>query len=143
MKLFTAILSLVASASAIDLYAFSDYGCRGSWVRCAGINPNVCCTGSGFSVSALGIPIGWQITLIGSTGGGCNTWGASGTNNGQSNICVNGGYYTGEWYRFNGRKRDEAAAVVSSECQRPDKLGLADGTEFDLTSLGDDELKTM
>ncbi|KAM7198763.1 hypothetical protein V8F20_006078 [Naviculisporaceae sp. PSN 640] len=142
MKSFATILSLVASASAIDLYAYSNYGCSGNWARCTNLNPNVCCQASGSSVSALGIPIGWHITLIGSTGGGCNTWGASNTNNGQSNVCVNGGYYTGEWYRFNGRKRAEDSAV-GSDCQKPDILGLADGSEFDLSTLAEDELDAL
>ncbi|KAM7213900.1 hypothetical protein V8F06_010719 [Rhypophila decipiens] len=141
MKSFAAILSLVAAASAIDLYAFNNYNCGGTWGRCANINPNVCCVGSGFSVQALGIPIGWHITLHGRSGGGCNGGGASNTNQGQSHVCVNGGFYTGSFYTFNGKKR--AAGSPESECQRPDVLGFADGTEYDLSSLTDDEIDAL
>jgi hypothetical protein len=43
------LLTLAATASAVDVRAYSNTGCNGGWVGCAGINPGVCCV---FSNSA-------------------------------------------------------------------------------------------
>ncbi|RYP11829.1 hypothetical protein DL767_011444 [Monosporascus sp. MG133] len=67
MKYLAAILSLVATASAIDLYLHTNNDCGGgNTLRCNGINPNVCCgtdaNDSPFQSAAVrGIPNNWNI----------------------------------------------------------------------------------
>ncbi|KAK4223605.1 hypothetical protein QBC38DRAFT_459186 [Podospora fimiseda] len=149
MKFFAVLTSLVASASAIDVYLHTDNDCGSSWFRCNSINPNICCgvtptfTNYG-SVAARGIPTFWNVQLRGYRNGVCNSLQTIDPNWGSSFICsrANGYFtYTGVGYNFYGRKRAESEPA--EECQRPNALGLPDGTEYDLTGLSDDELNAL
>ncbi|KAK4220775.1 hypothetical protein QBC38DRAFT_378342 [Podospora fimiseda] len=150
MKFFAVLTSLVATASAIDLYLHTDNNCGGSnALRCNGINPNTCCgvgaNGSPYqSVAARGIPTIWNVQLRGYRGGNCNILETISGNGGGTFICnrSNNFRYTGAGYNFVGRKR-AADTAVGEECQRPNALVLADGSEYDLTDLSDEEFKTL
>jgi hypothetical protein len=141
---FLALLNLVAVASAIDLYAHGATNCQGGAGVCSNINPGVCCVGSGGSVAARGIPLGWRIQLRAYTGGGCTNLDRRVDSGGAVNwLCIQGGFFTGQSYIFNGRKRDEDVQYDESECQKPDKLALPDGSLYDLTGLTDEEFDVM
>ncbi|KAF5023279.1 hypothetical protein F66182_4660 [Fusarium sp. NRRL 66182] len=137
------LASLVATVSAVDCYLHTNNNCGGASLRCNGINPNTCCGVDGSSpyqsVAIRGIPLGWNLQLRGYANGRCSTLQTISGNNGNDWICnrSNGFRYTGCGYNFVGRKRDDP--VSKSECTRPNVLELADGTEYDLTSLDQDD----
>lgn len=148
MKYLPTFVSLVATASAVDLYYHGTTNCDTgvAWVRCSNINPDTCCAyNAGIeylgSIAIRGIVQGWNIQLRGYTGGGnCAGLSTITGNGGASHICKRG-VYTGQGYNFVGKKRAEPAG--NSECQRPDTLGLPDGTEFDLAGLEDEDFRNM
>jgi hypothetical protein len=143
MKFFATLLTLVAVASAIDLYGHSDTNCGGNYGVCSNMEPNRCCGASGGSVAARGIPIGWRVEVRSYTGGACtNLAQIIGNGASQSFVCVRGGFFTGVGYNFYGRKRDDGA-VDQSECAKPDTLVLTDGTQYDLTGLADEEFDAV
>jgi hypothetical protein len=154
MKYLVALVSLVATASAIDLYLERNNDCGGgSALRCNGINPDTCCgtdaSNSPYqSIAVRGIPAGWNLQGRGYVGGRCNRLSTVSGNNGGDWICnrSNGFRYTGAGWNFvGGRLGRRAEPVIGgrSECQRPDALVLADGTEYDLTSLNDDDFESL
>ncbi|KAK3996593.1 hypothetical protein QBC44DRAFT_304100 [Cladorrhinum sp. PSN332] len=137
------ITSLRSSSSAIDLYLHTNNDCGGdNALRCSNINPNVCCgvnaNGSPYqSIAARGIPTFWNVQARGYDAGQYSRLQTISGNNGDNWICnrSNGFRYTGAGYNFVGRKRVDPA--IGAECQRPNALVLADGTEYDLASLSD------
>ncbi|KAI9148464.1 hypothetical protein HJFPF1_12296 [Paramyrothecium foliicola] len=144
MKFFAAFINLVAVASAIDLYAHGSTDCSGNAGVCTNMPPNTCCVGSGGSVAARGIPIGWHVELRAYTGGGCRHLGPVIGSGGAVNwLCARGGFWTGSGYNFYGRKRDDSVEVDDSECIRPDTLLLADGSEYDLSVLNAEEFDIL
>ncbi|KAF4986225.1 hypothetical protein FDECE_16060 [Fusarium decemcellulare] len=146
MKFLAAFVNLVATASAVDLYLHQNNNCGDSSLRCNGIDPDRCCGTSSNSspyqsVAVRGIQGGWNVQCRGYDGGLCNRLQTVSGNNGNDWICnrSNGFRYTGVGYNFVGKKR----AASETECQRPDALVLADGTEYDLTSLNDDDFDSL
>jgi hypothetical protein len=144
----------IATVSAVDLYYHGHNACstRDPWVRCSNFNPDTCCrydngpTYQG-SIAVRGIVQGWHIQLRAYTGGACQNL-ESITGNGNAQHICKSGLYSGQGYNFVGKKRAEpdagtAATGSSSECQRPDTLGLPDGTEFNLVGLDDEDYNTM
>ncbi|GKU14530.1 unnamed protein product [Fusarium langsethiae] len=108
------LLTLAATVSAIDVRAYSDTGCNGAWVGCAGLNPNVCCVFSNsassgrLSISVNAIPSSWRIRGEANTGGGCTYLANQQDSNGNTDICMtysSRGDRTGGSYWFVGRKR--------------------------------------
>ncbi|KAK4655979.1 hypothetical protein QC762_307225 [Podospora pseudocomata] len=150
MKFLATLLTLAASASAIDLYLHTDNNCGGSnALRCNGINPNTCCgtnaNGSPYqSVAVRGIQQGWNIQCRGYDNGQCNRLQTISGNNGGNFICnrSNGFRYSGVGYNFIGRKR-AIDSPLKPECQRPNALVLEDGSEFDLTGLSEEEFDAL
>lgn len=154
MKFLASLACLVASVSAIDLYFHTNNDCGGSnGLVCSNMNPNTCCGTSSTtqfqSVALRGIPSGWNLQLRGYTNGNCNQLQTISGNNGNNWICnrSNGFRYSGVGWNFIGKKRaeDSAAAAIESEadCQRPDILVLADGTEYDISGLSDDDFTSL
>ncbi|KAK4198514.1 hypothetical protein QBC40DRAFT_256027 [Triangularia verruculosa] len=156
MKYTTALLALVASASAIDLYLHGNNDCGGSELRCNNRNPNTCCGTNAStpyrSVAVRGIPSGWSLQGRGYDQGNCNRLQTISGNNGNLWICnrSNNFFYTGVGYNFVSRKRNGVdvpvgvvAKDVKEECQRPDALVLEDGTEYDLTSLNEENFDSL
>lgn len=155
MKFLAALVSLVATASAVDLYLERNNDCGGgNALRCNGINPNTCCgtnqSDSPYqSIAVRGIPEGWNLQGRGYAGGNCARLMTVSGNNGNRWICnrSNGFRYSGAGYNFvnlaSRVKRDEPEVVKKSECQRPNALVLADGSEYDLTSLTDDDFENL
>ncbi|ETS88079.1 hypothetical protein PFICI_01907 [Pestalotiopsis fici W106-1] len=150
MKFLATLLSLAATASAIDLYLHTNNNCGDDSLRCNGLNPDTCC---GFvtssspyqSIAVRGIPSGWNLQGRGYDGNNCNRLQTVSGNNGNDWICnrSNGFRYTGAGYNFVGRKRAEGAGGAASNCQRPNALVLANGTEYDLTTLEDPEFEEL
>ncbi|KDN61208.1 hypothetical protein CSUB01_12307 [Colletotrichum sublineola] len=124
------LLTLAATASAIDIRAYTGTGCNGGWVGCANINPNA------------------------STGGGCSFVANEQDSNGNTDICMtfsSRGDRTGGTYWFVGRKRadDESCPAEQPDggkCEsgvKPDTLGLADGTEYSIAGLTDEKVQEL
>ncbi|CAF3468778.1 unnamed protein product [Fusarium graminearum] len=158
---FSAILlTLAATASAVDVRAYSNSGCNGGWVGCAGINPGVCCVFSNsassgrLSVSVNAIPSSWRIRGEANTGGGCTYLANQQDSNGNTDICMtysSRGDRTGGSYSFVGRKR---AADNSCPAEQPDGgkceagvkpglLGLSDGTVYNIADLSDEKVEEL
>lgn len=78
--------------------------------------------------------------MRGYIGGNCANLVLVEGNNGRDGFCFEGGY-SGIGYNFVGRKRAESED--NSECERPDALGLPDGTEYDLTGLDEEEYTNL
>lgn len=162
---FSAILlTLAATASAVDVRAYSDTGCNGGWVGCANINPGVCCVFSNsassgrlsVSVNAVRatsffhlaygpietnksqqIPSSWRIRGEANTGGGCTYLANQQDSNGNTDICMtysSRGDRTGGSYSFVGRKR---AADNSCPAEQPDGGKCEAGVKPDLLGLSD------
>ncbi|KAF4975468.1 hypothetical protein FZEAL_7747 [Fusarium zealandicum] len=154
------LLTLAATASAVDVRAHTGTSCSGGWVGCAGINPSVCCgfsnsAGSGrLSVSVNAIPSSWRIRAQSNTGGGCTFLASEQDSNGNTDICMaygSRGDRTGGSYWFVGRKRadDESCPAEQpggGKCEavvKPDTLGLADGTVYSIAGLTDEKLQEL
>ncbi|GKT44497.1 uncharacterized protein ColSpa_04678 [Colletotrichum spaethianum] len=134
------LLTLAATASAIDVRAYTSSGCDGGWVGCANINPN--------------IPSSWRIRGEANTGGGCSFLANQQDSNGNTDICMSyssRGDRTGGSYWFVGRKRadDESCPAEqpgSGKCEasvKPDTLGLADGTKYSIIGLTDEKVQEL
>ncbi|KAK1976143.1 hypothetical protein LZ30DRAFT_667343 [Colletotrichum cereale] len=160
MYFSTLLLTLAATASAVDVRAYTSSGCNGGWVGCAGINPNVCCVFSNsassgrLSVSVNAIPSSWRIRGEANTGGGCSFLANQQDSNGNTDICMtysSNGDRTGGSYWFVGRKRanDElcpAEQPGGGKCEasvKPNTLGLADGTEYSIAGLTDVKVQEL
>ncbi|KAM0237870.1 hypothetical protein ACHAP5_008878 [Fusarium lateritium] len=154
------LLTLAATASAVDVRAYSNTGCNGGWVGCGGINPGVCCVFSNsassgrLSVSVNAIPSSWRIRGEANTGGGCTYLANQQDSNGNTDICMtysSRGDRTGGSYTFVGRKRADDQSCPAEQpgggkCEasvKPNTLGLADGTKYDITGLTDEKVEEL
>lgn len=142
MKFLSTLLSLFATASAIDLYMHGTSDCSGGSIVFTNKNPDICFgdwNAASRTIALRAIPRGWNVELRGYSGGFCNTLRTVKGNNGGNWICDgdNGVRFSGVGYNFVGKKRaePEPEPSVGSECERPDALLLADGTKYDLSSL--------
>lgn len=152
--LTAALLTLVGSASAVDLYFHVNGDCSGSAVVCSNMNPNTCC-GVGArdiypSVAVRGIPTNWNLNCRGHFGGGCTFVRQARNSNGANWVCLNDsqGWYSGIGYSFVGKKRDEItpageAGAAAEECAKPDLAVFADGTQLALAGLEDADYNKM
>ncbi|KAL8386364.1 hypothetical protein RB599_007980 [Gaeumannomyces hyphopodioides] len=160
MHFSTILLSLAATASAIDIRAHGDASCRGGFRSCTNINPSVCCSFSGsassglLSISIAAIPTDWRITGEAYTGGGCTHTGGQWNSNGTPDICMpfsSRGDRTGGRYWFRNRKRADDRSCPAEQpgvgkCEaavKPDTLVLADGTKYNISGLADDKVEEM
>jgi len=153
-------LGLAATAFGIDIRAHTGDGCAGSYVACVNINPNVCCSFSSSrssgrsSIAVVAIPTNWRIRARAYTEGGCSAFGGERDSGGSTTICLpytTRGDRTGGNYWFLNRKRadDESCPAEqpgAGKCEavvKPDTLGLADGTEYDITGLPDEKITEL
>ncbi|KAK0674516.1 hypothetical protein QBC41DRAFT_341963 [Cercophora samala] len=155
MKFLATLLTLAATASAVDLYLHVDNDCGSSGFRCTSIGPNSCCgtisNNSPYqSVSVRDIQQLWNIQCLGYDGGMCNRRRTISDYTGGDFICnrSNGFRYTGVEYRSLGWERATGSSASAlkeeeEECQRPDALVLGDGSEFDLAGLSDEEFDAL
>ncbi|TLD27047.1 hypothetical protein PspLS_04319 [Pyricularia sp. CBS 133598] len=155
MRFSSLVLGLAATASAIDIRGHDQDVCRGGYVACVNVDPNVCCTfGGKASIWVAAIPSAWRIRAQSSTGGGCTYLATEGDNNGTQDICLaytSRGLRTGARYWFLNRKRAEdetcpAAQPDGGKCEasvKPNVLGLADGTEYNIEGLSDEKVAEM
>ncbi|KXJ90438.1 hypothetical protein Micbo1qcDRAFT_226395 [Microdochium bolleyi] len=139
------LLALVGTAAAVDVGLLLQNDCNADAVFCTGYNPNTCCGGaSWWGASLKYVPRDWALELRLHTGGSCGPVQYSVRADGQD-ICfrsIAGKTTTGAGYGFLGRKRadeDGAAGAQGTECQRPDLLRLADGTEYSLKELSQEQ----
>ncbi|KAI0469795.1 hypothetical protein GGR56DRAFT_668436 [Xylariaceae sp. FL0804] len=151
MQLLGSLASLFTTVSALDIYLHQNNNCGDSSLRCNEASPGYCCgTSSNVSpyesVTLRGIESGWNLQLTGYDGGVCTNVQTTSGNNGNPWICnrSNGFKYTGAQYAFVGStKRGAAATGSNSACRRPNALVLADGTEYDLSGLDDDDFENL
>lgn len=194
MRFSSIVLGLAAAVSAIDIRGHDQDICRGGYVACVNIDPNVCCTFDGKAsiwVAAVRdvpsllnpspllqfpiykkapkrkrkkdltcrnestqIPPAWRIRARSMTGGGCSYLATEGDNNGTQDICLaytSRGLRTGARYWFLNLKRAEdetcpAAQPEGGKCEasvKPNVLGLADGTEYNIEGLSDEKVAEM
>ncbi|WYZ42274.1 hypothetical protein EsH8_V_001169 [Colletotrichum jinshuiense] len=154
------LLTLAATASAIDIRAHVGDGCVGSYTACVNINPNVCCSFSSSvssgrsSIAVVAIPSNWRIRTESYTGGGCAATGGRRDSAGSTTVClpyITRGDRTGGSYYFLSRKRanDESCPAEqpgAGKCEavvKPDTLGLADGTEYNIAGLTDEKVQEL
>ncbi|KAK1702306.1 uncharacterized protein CLUP02_07094 [Colletotrichum lupini] len=154
------LVVLAATASAIDIRAHVGDNCAGGSVACTNINPNVCCSFSSSassgrsSIAVAAIPSNWRIRTEAYTGGGCSFFGGQRDSGGSTSVCLpytTRGDRTGGQYWFLNRKRavDESCPTEqpgAGKCEavvKPDTLGLADGTEYDIVGLTDEKLQEL
>ncbi|KAK4207822.1 hypothetical protein QBC37DRAFT_405828 [Rhypophila decipiens] len=143
------LLSLVATASAIDIYAYrSNEQCKGTdYLMCTNRNPGDCCAGAnGNAYRAIGvraIPSSWNIIGRGHRDAYCGPVRYAAASNGATDVCAGGNYYSGGSYIFAGKKhkRSGNSADVSTrssgEACKADLVVLGDDTKYDLTKLDD------
>ncbi|KAL0936273.1 uncharacterized protein CTRU02_208488 [Colletotrichum truncatum] len=159
MYLPSLLLALAATASAIDIRAYTGDNCAGGYVACVNINPNVCCSFSSVessvrsSIAMVAIPSSWNIRAESYTGGGCKTSGGLGDSDGSATVCLpqkTWGDRTGGKYWFPSRKRADLSCPAdqpdAGKCEavvKPDTLGLADGTEYNIAGLSDEEIQKL
>ncbi|CEI67685.1 hypothetical protein FVEN_g9504 [Fusarium venenatum] len=154
------ILTLAATASAVDLRAWSGASCNGSFRACVGLNPNVCCSftdsaSSGLlSISVNAIPSSWRIRAEAYTGGGCRYIANQQDSNGNTDLCLSygsrGDRTAGKYY-FIGRKRADdlscpAEQPGSGKCEaavEPNALGLVEGTMYDIAGLTEEKIQEL
>ncbi|KAH9438250.1 hypothetical protein MCOR02_001888 [Pyricularia oryzae] len=155
MRFSSIVLGLAAAVSAIDIRGHDQDICRGGYVACVNIDPNVCCAFDGkASIWVAAIPPAWRIRARSMTGGGCSYLATEGDNNGTQDICLaytSRGLRTGARYWFLNLKRAEdetcpAAQPEGGKCEasvKPNVLGLADGTEYNIEGLSDEKVAEM
>ncbi|EYB29736.1 hypothetical protein FG05_30214 [Fusarium graminearum] len=153
------LLAFAATASAVDLRAWTGSSCDGAFLACVGLNPNVCCVfsnsaGSGrLSVSVNAIPNAWRIRTQANTGGGCTYMANEQESNGRTDLCMaynSRGDRTGAKYWFLGRKRAAAkscpAEQADGKCEataEPNALGLVDGTMYNIAGLSEEKVQEL
>ncbi|EPE28635.1 hypothetical protein GLAREA_09756 [Glarea lozoyensis ATCC 20868] len=154
--IFGAVAANIATVSAVDVYFWvdSDTCHGGTYLKCGGLNPNTCCSvtssyAGAYSVSYLGIPTDWYLVLGTYRARSCKTLQGAVAVDHTTNHCFKAlagkrDFLSGD-YRFDNKKRDSLDAPTTSdeskkECQSPDILGLADGTEFGLAGLDEETL---
>lgn len=144
MKLSSALASLVSVASALDLTLHTDDTCGGTIIVCGHVNPGTCCsTGSDGSFRSVG--------ARNSSSGPNGEFFAYSKPNCVSPTLVRGACSPPGEYRsasmrrpISSRKRAAESAVDDeSGCTRPDALILADGTQYDLSTLDDAEFDSL
>jgi hypothetical protein len=144
----------ISAAAAVDGYLHTTPDCSlrsgpgwfGSYLRCNNMLPRTCCgidtIDSPYqSLAIRSIMDGYSVRAYGYIGGNCTTLRGFGGNNWNSQLCIpySGFNFTG--LNLNNGNRKRVSGKVG--CQRPDALVLPDGTEYDLSGLGDDEFKNI
>jgi hypothetical protein len=146
MHFFQVLITLgsVASVSAIDGYLHWLNACTGSHIICRDLQPERCCNSGRASDSFGGIafraiPTDWRVV-----GEAHYTWdctGSSAAASGAPNIChsIKGwvGSYGAAKYYFPGKKRRDETGDSACTPVRPNAIGLANGTQYDLGDLPD------
>ncbi|KAI8175814.1 hypothetical protein K4K54_004980 [Colletotrichum sp. SAR 10_86] len=100
------------------------------------------------------IPSNWRIRAEAYTGGGCSFTGGQYDSNGGTTICLpytTRGDRTGGKYWFLNRKRADdlscpAEQPGAGKCEavvKPDVLGLADGTAYNIADLADEKVQEL
>ncbi|GKU08000.1 transcription factor [Fusarium langsethiae] len=159
MNQLAAFTLLLPAVAAMDAYLFMTPDCTvgsgpgggfGAYLRCNDLRANTCCgidtADSPFhSASIQGVRDGFLVLLSGYNGGNCTKRLIRSDNNGHSRICI---YDLGPQYNYTGCDYSSGFSAKDSlngkaGCQRPDVLGLPDGTEYDLSSLSDDSFKEL
>jgi hypothetical protein len=157
------LLTLAATASAIDIRGWTGNSCIGSYTACTGVNPNICCEFSqssssnrvSISVTAVSetssllayrsvrtnssqqIPRSWRIQGNSWTGGRCRYIATSLNSDGASEICLSytsRGDRTGGSYTFLSRKRAEDE---SCPAEQPDGGRCEASVKPDILGLED------
>jgi len=154
MKLLVALAPFISAAAAVDGYLHTTPDCVirtgpgwfGSYLRCNNMLPSTCCGIDSIdspyqSLAVRSIMDGYSVRAYGYIGGNCTTLRGFGGNNWNSQLCIpySGFNFTG--LNLNNGNRKRVSGKVG--CHRPDALVLPDGTEFDLSGLGDDDFKNM
>ncbi|EHK98520.1 hypothetical protein M7I_5664 [Glarea lozoyensis 74030] len=128
--IFGAVAANIATVSAVDVYFWvdSDTCHGGTYLKCGGLNPNTCCSVTSSYAGAYSGAVAVDHT----------------TNHCFKALAGKRDFLSGD-YRFDNKKRDSLDAPTTSdeskkECQSPDILGLADGTEFGLAGLDEETL---
>ncbi|KAG8664884.1 hypothetical protein FPOAC2_13786 [Fusarium poae] len=154
------LLTLAATASAIDIRGWTGNSCIGSYTACTGVNPNICCefsqssSSNRVSISVTAIPRSWRIQGNSWTGGRCRYIATSLNSDGASEICLSytsRGDRTGGSYTFLSRKRAEDESCPAEQpdggrCEasvKPDILGLEDGTVYNIAGLTDEKVEEL
>ncbi|EJT70064.1 hypothetical protein GGTG_12237 [Gaeumannomyces tritici R3-111a-1] len=144
MKPFIAVLSLLGTASAVDVAMYQSSNCKGGFLVCRGLSPHVCCASGIIFASAIpsNVPQG---SVVRAYKGICA--GISPGPDLRPSICndVTGYNFTSVMAITAGisKKRAAGPAATPAECVRPDTLVLGDGTAYDLTGLSDGDFENL
>ena len=142
------LLGLAATAAAIDIrfhYGDDQGKCEAAYTACVGSSARNCCVYGGTyasTASVVAVPSAWTITANGYRGRGCEVQQFQGIGRGKD-VCLGhvGPSYSGAFYYFGGKKRDEDQKCEGE--QRVNQLGLEDGTIYDIVGLSDNEIDEM
>ncbi|KAL2061036.1 hypothetical protein VTL71DRAFT_9088 [Oculimacula yallundae] len=156
-QIFSTLSCLASAVSAIDIYLYPHSACSGTYLVCRNANPGQCCrpaleSDRRFAIGFRAIPLDWNIEGQAKDGWNCD--GKTDYGYGSPNICIvhiGVGAYRGGVYYFRGKKaRDETAVTIGNATEtaacnpiRPDALGLANGTRYDISGLSDDSFSEM
>ena len=138
-------LSLLANAAAIDIWLRWEDGGN---VLCSGIDPNRCCSVSGrddspfWSIDFQAIPTAWKIVVSGHHGPQCGAIWDSQFSNGRTRVEAFNGPFGGGGYHFGETSRKRSGGL-ETENVRPDLVGLADGTQYNVTGWDDASFAQM
>jgi hypothetical protein len=141
MRCHQVLLTLAATASAIDIYLHVGGNCDGNAAVCRNVNPNVCCGGSSTdifpTVGFRGIPTDWNLECRGHSGGNCNGLREVQRAHNTNFMCLRNGWFSGGGYGFTSKKRAEACTTAGgcTTSQKPDTLILEDGGEYKIADL--------
>lgn len=148
----TTILGLASLSQAVNLRFYYSNNCSGNNVVCSNIARNTCCNGNGISVF-----FGLNRAVEGRVydRGGCNRLRGVRTSVGSTSFCLRQGndVMTGAQWRPPPSLRlaavpeqPEACPAGGDKCEswaRPDVLGLADGTEYEIGGLEEAQYEKM
>ncbi|KAI0199474.1 hypothetical protein F4808DRAFT_461795 [Astrocystis sublimbata] len=154
MQISHVLLGLVATASAVDIYAYrSNIQCKGNdRIICQNIGPDECCS-KGAVFRAFGfeaIPSEWQIICRAYNGGQCNGLVFAAQSNSRRDICLGNGQYTGANYAFTNKKRsvgdeteEDPAASSCKTMKKFDRIEFGNGINYNITGIDDAHYEEM
>ena len=134
---------LIGNAAAIDVGL--NYPNGGS-VNCVGLAANTCCSIGGSSDSPFGsvtfkyIPTDWKVAGSAHRGPACGAIWDSQFSNGRTTFTLSNGWFGGAGFHFGSVKRSEPFFTDSA---RPNVVGLADGTRYNVTNWDDASFNAM
>lgn len=146
MKFSYTLLSLIATATAVDIRFTDNQSCNGWFAACSNINPGICCSIATFvkAVEFAAVPSSWTLRKSGFNGENCNNLIAELVSQGSFCFTDLRGFRSAR-YSFVSKKlaRSPSDVPTSEECQKVDTFVLEDGTKYPIDHLSDEQIQYL